>query len=68
MIADIIVTALSIICAAFVCFRVGRQKAFEDLLQDYKQQEKEVLLQEIIIEGYKQEYGELTDEETKGKN
>lgn len=63
MIVDIIITTTSILCAAYVWFRVGRQKAFDRLLQDYKEQAKVVQLQEIIIQGYKQKYGELTDDE-----
>lgn len=58
----IISTLISVLCAAFVWFRIGRQKAFDKLLQDYKEQAKVVQIQEIIIKGYKQKYGELTDE------
>lgn len=63
MIVDIVIATTSILCAAYVWSRVGRQKAFDDLLQDYKQQAKVVQLQEILIEGYKQKYGELTDKQ-----
>lgn len=64
----IIFTTISVLCTAFIWLRVGRQKAFENLLKDYRELAKVVQLQEIIIKGYKQKYGELTDEETKGKN
>lgn len=68
MIVDIIITTTSILCAAYVWFRIGRQRAFDKLLYDYKELAKICQIQELIIKGYKQEYGELTDEETKGKN
>lgn len=54
--------------AALVWFRIGRQRAFDDLLHDYKELAKICQIQELIIKSYKQKYGELTDEETKGKN
>ena len=68
MIVDIIFTTISVLCTAFIWFRIGRQKAFENLLKDYRELAKVVQLQEIIIRGYKQKYGELTDDEAKGKN
>ncbi len=61
MIVDIIITALSIICAAFVWFRVGRQKAFDEIMHDYKEMVKVCQTQQLIIKTYEQEYGELTD-------
>lgn len=68
MIVDIIITTTSILCAAYVWFRIGRQRAFDKLLHDYKEMVKVYQIQQLIIKTYKQEYGELTDEETKGKN
>ena len=57
----IIFTLISVLCAAFIWFRIGRQRAFENLLKDYRELAKVVQLQEIIIKGYKQKHGELTD-------
>lgn len=57
----IIFTTISVLCAAFIWFRIGRQQVFDKLLYDYKELAKICQLQEIIIKGYKQKYGELTD-------
>lgn len=46
--------------AALVWFRIGREQAF-DKLHDYKELAKICQIQELIIKGYKQKYGELTD-------
>ncbi|GEM_PF-7035177 len=61
MIADIIITITSILCAAYVWFRVGRQKTFDKILHDYKEMVKVCQTQQLIIKTYEQEYGELTD-------
>lgn len=57
----IIFTTISVLCAAFIWFRIGRQKAFENLLKDYRELAKICQIQEMIIKGYKQKHGELTD-------
>lgn len=64
----IIFTTISVLCTVFIWFRIGRQRAFDDLLHDCKELAKICKIQKLIIKGYKQKYGELTDEETKGKN
>ena len=59
----IIFTTISVLCAAYVWFRVGRQKAFDKILHDYKEMVKVCQTQQLIIKTYEQEYGELTDEQ-----
>lgn len=65
---DILWMIVNVAFAALVWFRIGRQQAFDKLLHDYKELAKICQIQELIIKSYKQKYGELTDEETKGKN
>lgn len=65
---EAILVIVNVVFAAFVWFRIGRQKAFDNLLHDYRQQAKVVQIQEMIIESYKQEYGELTDGGTEQNN
>ena len=57
----IIFTLINVLCAAFIWFRIGRQRAFDKILHDYMEMVKVCQTQQLIIKTYEQEYGELTD-------
>lgn len=46
---DILWMIVNVAFAALVWFRIGRQRAFDDLLHDYKELAKICQIQELII-------------------
>lgn len=58
MIVNIIVMTVYIACTAFVWYRVGRQKAFEQLSEHFKDASEQCGRLYAILEAYRKKYGE----------